>query len=177
MQTIVSNKQRQYKISLPQLKSMADTLSSAVLANLKEDKPIWIKANTLVFIKNQTAVNLVIVSSLAIRKLNKKWLGNDKVTDVLSFPLLDLDRYPTRKTNGISPQDGDDDQLVGEIFIAYEKACEQAQKYNHSVDRELAFLFVHGMLHILGFDHQDKTSEKDMFGRQRRILKLAGYRR
>jgi probable rRNA maturation factor len=155
---------------------MAQELSAAVLSNLEENKPIWLKTHTLAAIKERSALNLIIVSKREIRRLNKKWLGKDKVTDVLSFPLLDL-RVDLRvlKMGDINGQVGP--RELGEIFIAYEKAHEQALEYNHSIDRELAFLFVHGMLHILGFDHKDRSSEKDMFGRQKSILKQAGYPR
>ncbi len=66
---------------------------------------------------------------------------------------------------------------LGEVFISYEQAIKQAKEYNHSLERELAFLFVHGLLHILGFDHQKKSDEKEMFGRQKQILVKAGYAR
>ena len=172
MEIIVFNKQRQHKVSLPELKKMAQKLSAAVLTNLEKKKPGWIKTNTIAVMKQMASLNLIIVSKRQIKKLNKKWLGKDEVTDVLSFPLLDWRAFDKGKKNG-----QDEVQELGEIFIAYEKAHEQSKEYKHSIDRELAFLFVHGMLHILGFDHKDPLSEKDMFARQKIVLKQAGYPR
>ena len=63
------------------------------------------------------------------------------------------------------------------MIISLERAREQAEEYGHSLERELSFLFVHGVLHILGFDHMTKAEEKEMFGRQRRILAAAGIKR
>jgi len=173
MEITVLNKQRTHKVSLPKLKKMVQKLTIAVIENLEKKKPVWIKADTLAALIESASLNLLIVSDQQIRKLNKKWLGNDKVTDVLSFPLLDLHTYQHGpKLNGEEIK-----QELGEIFIAYERASAQAKEYNHSFERELAFLYVHGMLHIFGFDHQDRPSEKEMFGRQRRILEQAGYPR
>jgi probable rRNA maturation factor len=173
MEITVFNKQRLHKVSLPQLKKMAQKLTIAVIDNLEKKRPRWLKARTLAALNESASLNLVIVSNQQIKKLNKRWLGNDKVTDVLSFPLLDLHTYQQ------GPKLGDEEikQELGEIFIAYEKASTQAKEFNHSFERELAFLYVHGMLHIFGFDHQDRPSEKDMFGRQKRILAQAGYPR
>jgi probable rRNA maturation factor len=169
VQIIVLNQQRQRKISLSDMKVMTQKLSLAVLTNLEQNKPFWLTTKMLAAIKAESALNLIIVSKQAIRKLNKKWLSKDSETDVLSFPLIDLTESSQLNNENLQP--------LGEIFIAYEKAREQAKAFNHSVDRELAFLFVHGMLHILGFDHQDKNSEKDMFDRQKRVLRQAGYPR
>jgi probable rRNA maturation factor len=171
MEITVFNKQSA-KISSADLKKMAKKLSFAVINNLEANKPLWIKSSMLVALKQRACLNLIIVSKAEIKKLNKNWLGKNKVTDVLSFPLFDWRNLKIEKISGQA-------QLheLGEIFIAYEKACEQAKEYKHSVNRELAFLFVHGMLHIFGFDHNDKASEKDMFGRQREILIQAGYPR
>ena len=171
MKISVYNEQR-HKISISAVRKMAQTLSSAVLSNVEKNKPAWIKPDLIKSLKQTFGLNLVIVSKSTIRRLNKKWLGKDKATDVLSFPLLD---WQSMSTDVIHSHNGR--QELGDIFIAYEVAVEQAKEYKHSLNRELAFLFVHGMLHVLGFDHQNKTAEKDMFGRQRRILKAAGYSR
>ena len=74
-------------------------------------------------------------------------------------------------------EDEPDQWIVGEIIISAEKAVAQAEQYGHSARREMAFLFVHGCLHVLGFDHMTKEDEKEMFGRQTEILSLAGFKR
>ena len=68
-------------------------------------------------------------------------------------------------------------QRMEKCVTLVEKALEQASEYGHSFEREVAFLFVHGMLHVLGFDHITKEQEADMFGRQRKILAEAGFKR
>ena len=63
---------------------------------------------------------------------------------------------------------------LGDIYISVEKAVEQAKEYGHSVNRELSFLFVHGLLHLLGYDHMNEEDEKVMFDLQEKILKEKG---
>lgn len=180
MEIIVINKQRRERISMSKIRTMVRKLSSLVLSDLIKNKPAWIKANMLKAVEKRASLNLIFVSKQVIRNLNKKWLGKDRATDVLSFPLLDLSVPETRQAKnkkeswGMEKEDG---EPLGEIYIAYEKACQQAREYNHSLERELAFLFVHGLLHIFGFDHQDQASQTDMFSRQRRILQQARYER
>jgi probable rRNA maturation factor len=69
------------------------------------------------------------------------------------------------------------DWILGELFISVEKAAKQAEEYGHSMRRELAFLFAHGLLHVLGFDHETGVGEKEMFGYQNKILELTGINR
>ncbi len=180
MQIIAQNRQRQHKLKLNEMQAMLQQLSQAVLAHLSKDSPNWLSAKTLAEIDKYASLSLFIVTPATIKKLNKQWLNNDQVTDVLSFPLFDLSALKSirhmRKNAANSDLASAHPYQVGEIFIAYEIACRQAKEYNHSVERELAFLFVHGLLHILGFDHQDKAAEKDMFG-QKQILNQSGYQR
>jgi probable rRNA maturation factor len=93
--------------------------------------------------------------------------GIDKATDVLSFPMLDF-------TEEEEADDGDeyiDEELaLGDIVISMEKALEQSKEYGHSFNRELAFLLVHGMLHLLGYDHEVEASEGEIFEKQEKIL-------
>jgi len=168
MEIIVQNQQRRHKLDLTSLEVMTNKLAQAVIDNLSRHKPKWI-AN-LGSIKKSGLLSLIIVSGPTIRKLNGQWLNKDQETDVLSFPLCNLACLD--KALKKDPQ-----SQLGEIFISYEQAYKQAKQYNHSLERELAFLFVHGLLHIFGFDHQDKASEKEMFGRQKKILNKAGYLR
>ena len=67
--------------------------------------------------------------------------------------------------------------VLGDIIISVEKAQEQAEEYGHSLKRELAFLTVHSMLHLMGYDHMEKDEEEDMFRRQKEILERAGIPR
>ena len=120
-------------------------------------------------------VSVTIVDGETIRSKNKKERNIDAVTDVLSFPMLEFDE------NGeISDSDFDmdgDNLLLGDIVICAERAAEQATEYGHSFKREMAFLTVHSMLHLLGYDHMDVQEEKIMFARQEEILGMLGITR
>ena len=162
----VSNRQRRFPLALPQLKLMCNELKAGVFADLMQDPPEHLDVESLEDMAERGLFSLALVSNRQIQKLNKEWMGKDRPTDVLSFP-LSIDAPPS-------------DELpweVGEIIISVEKADEQATAFGHGLQRELAFLFVHGMLHVLGFDHIEPVDEKDMFGRQKRILDRAGFKR
>ena len=108
--------------------------------------------------------NLVFVSEETIQELNKQYRNIDKVTDVISFANCD---DPTST----------DYHSLGEIFLCVNRAKEQAKEYKHSLSRELAFLAVHGYLHLCGFDHMTKEDEEVMFKIQDYILDNAGVKR
>ena len=93
-----------------------------------------------------------------IKQLNKEYRNVDKVTDVLSFPLMTEDDF------------NDDFIDLGDIVICKEVAKLQAKKYNHSYIREVCFLSLHGLLHLLGYDHIEKDEEKIMTDLQKEIL-------
>jgi len=165
MQVLISNRQRQMKLNQAEIESMASALSDEVLDNLINKPAGQISRSTLSQLKQRALLSLVFLSNNGIAKINKRWRNKSAETVVLSFP-LDLNE----PGNGMPWE-------LGEIFISIEKASEQAVQHNHGLKRELAFLFVHGMLHILGFDHEDPEDEKIMFARQRSILQAAGYPR
>ncbi|MCL2873837.1 MAG: rRNA maturation RNase YbeY [Defluviitaleaceae bacterium] len=109
-------------------------------------------------IKN-AEVSISIVTSEEIQKLNKKYRGMDSVTDVLSFPLhRDIVSNDT------------DEITIGDIVICLDRVKSQAQDYRHSFERELAFLTVHGALHLLGYDHIAKSDEDEMIYMQHKIM-------
>lgn len=78
---------------------------------------------------------------------------------------------------GVPAEGADFEEPLGDIIISIPRAIEQAEEYGHSVERELGFLFVHGFLHLIGYDHQDAEAEKEMFGKQEAILLKAGLTR
>lgn len=114
-------------------------------------------------IKHNFLVEVDLISSKRIRTINKESRCIDKPTDVISFALLDGVDIKTIDKNVPC--------LLGEIFISTNRVTSQAKKYNHSEQREICFLFIHGLLHLLGYDHMTKEDEKVMFDLQKRILK------
>ncbi len=104
-----------------------------------------------------------IVDDVEIHKINKEYRGIDRPTDVISFAFLD-------KVDGELPIKHAQVVFLGEIIISIDKAVKQAHDYSHSLEREMAFLFTHGLLHLLGYDHDSDDKEKIMFSLQDEIL-------
>ncbi len=110
--------------------------------------------------------NLIFVDNKTIRELNKNYRHKDENTDVISFALEDYKdlNYKNKR-------------LLGDIYISVDKAKEQQQAHNHSLLRELAFLSIHGFLHLLGYNHDDKEGENKMFSKQEMILDGYGIKK
>lgn len=113
-------------------------------------------------------VSLSITDNEGIRVLNRENRNIDRPTDVLSFPMLAVeDGVLIIEDEDIM----DDTVFLGDIVISMEKATEQATSYGHSLNRELGFLTVHSMLHLLGYDHEEgEREESEMFKKQEEIL-------
>ena len=109
-------------------------------------------------------ISVTIVSNDYIHEINRTYRHKDAPTDVISFAFLD--DAPNRDEMLHSGKM----VVLGEIYISSDKAKEQALSYGHSLDRELRFLFVHGLLHLLGYDHMKEEDEKVMFRLQDEIL-------
>lgn len=107
----------------------------------------------------ESIFTIIFVTKEEIHELNKQYRGVDRVTDVISFALEDA--------HDVSLSDI---RVLGDIYICIDRMKEQALEYNHSEIRELSFLTVHGLLHLLGYDHQTKEEEEIMFNLQRKIL-------
>jgi probable rRNA maturation factor len=135
-------------------------------------------------------VTLTLTDDEGIRELNRQYRGLDKTTDVLSFSLLEGDdpdiHYDDEyEASEEGAEDWKDEEkggdpfadLLGDIVISVPRAEAQAEDYGHSLERELGFLFVHGFLHLLGYDHGDEGQEKEMFTKQEEVLKEAGLTR
>lgn len=103
--------------------------------------------------------SIVFVDNEKIKYLNKNYRGIDRITDVISFAFEDNEEIVYN-----------DIRFLGEIYICIPRMVEQAKEYGHSQTRELAFLTVHGLLHLLGYDHLTKEDEKEMFTLQEVIL-------
>ena len=109
-------------------------------------------------------ISVTFVDNEFIHNINREYRHIDRPTDVISFAFLDGDE------NRDKIFQSDAMVVLGEIYISFDKAREQALAYGHSLDRELKFLFVHGLLHLLGYDHMTKEDEKVMFALQDQIL-------
>ena len=110
--------------------------------------------------------NIIIIDNERIRKINKEYRNIDRETDVISFALEDAKDFVY-----------DDFRLLGDIYISLDKVKEQSELYGHSFLRELAFLSVHGLLHLLGYDHMKKEDEEVRFKKQDEILDGFGIKR
>ena len=110
--------------------------------------------------------NVIIINNKKIHEINKKYRMIDRPTDVISFALED------NKENFISKI-----RMLGDIYISYEKVISQALDYNHSQERELCFLAIHGLLHLLGYDHMNKEDEIKMFELQKELLNSYGIKK
>ncbi|MGN0577504.1 MAG: rRNA maturation RNase YbeY [Ruminiclostridium sp.] len=121
--------------------------------------------------KGSFEVSVTFTDNRGIREINKEYRGIDKETDVLSFPATDAGESFTRsRETGCF--------ILGDIVLSLEKAVSQAQEYGHSFEREAAFLTVHSMLHLLGYDHvNSEEEEREMFGKQEIILEAMGISR
>ncbi len=115
-------------------------------------------------------VSVTYTDNEKIHEMNLLHRDTDRPTDVLSFPLMDEDGFP------LNPET--DCRMLGDIVLSVEKAIEQAEEFGHSFEREMAFLTVHSMLHLLGYDHvTSEEDEKEMFAKQDLILDALGISR
>jgi probable rRNA maturation factor len=115
----------------------------------------------------QVELSLLITDDAAVRELNKTYRGKDKTTDVLSFA-LEADRRGDAASAFVMPP-GKTVHL-GEVIVSYPKAAEQAAERKRPVEDELALLVVHGVLHLLGYDHDNPVREREMRSLEQRVL-------
>ena len=116
-------------------------------------------------------VELTIVGETRIKNTNRETRGIDRVTDVLSFPSIDF-KFPFKKQDYIYDIDPETGKIMlGELMLCEKRAKAQAKTYGHSLNREIGFLVLHGLLHLLGFDHIKKEDEVVMMGHAEEILK------
>ena len=122
----------------------------------------------------EAEVNLTLTDNEGIHELNREYRQIDRPTDVLSFPMLSYERagdfsfLEEESDDDFNPDTGE--VILGDIIISVEKVLEQAQSYGHSPRREFAFLIVHSMLHLLGYDHIEQSDAAVMEPKQSQIL-------
>lgn len=110
--------------------------------------------------EDDVEVSCVLVDDERIHEINREYRHIDRSTDVISFAMEDNDQF---YVEGMP-------RTLGDIFISVDHAKKQAEEYGHSLRREMCFLFTHGILHLLGYDHMTDEQEKEMFGLQDEIL-------
>lgn len=127
-------------------------IASFTLKKEKVDKPI---------------VNIILVDNKKIHEINKNYRKIDRETDVISFALEDENSMINASSY----------RILGDIYISIDKAKAQATEYGHSFKRELCFLAVHGIYHLLGYDHKTEDEEKVMFQKQEEVLNEFGIKK
>lgn len=129
----------------------------------------------------EAEVNVILTDNESIRQINLEYRQIDNPTDVLSFPMVDyttpsdFDHVEEQAEDYFNPETGE--LMLGDIVVSIDKVKEQAEKYGHSQERELAFLVAHSMLHLCGYDHMEDGQREEMERKQEEILERRGYRR
>lgn len=141
-----------------------DNLSSETNKLLEEIYQALIEKEGL---GQEAEVSLLLTNNEEIQELNRDYRNLDQATDVLSFPIYEREEIEAL----LKDQEGPELILLGDIIISMERAGEQAHEYGHSLKREVAYLFVHGLLHLLGYDHLEEDEKKEMRTREEEILK------
>lgn len=118
------------------------------------------KVGEIYNLEKNTEVSVTLVKDEEIKRLNNKYRGVDKVTDVLSFPLEFQMEFPIN--------------MLGDIVINLNKIKSQAEEFGHSEERELSYLTVHSMLHLLGYDHIEEDDRKEMRHEEKIVMKKLG---
>lgn len=110
--------------------------------------------------------NVIIINDEKIHKLNKEYRQIDRPTDVITFALEDDKKLTLPSV-----------RVLGDVYISYDRVIKQSKEYGHGKTRELCFLAVHGLLHLLGYDHLKEDEEKIMFSKQKELLDSYGIKK
>lgn len=161
MKVAILNQQNQAKVGT-KLKTL---IKRAVMASLD-----------FFDLRTDVEISVMLTDNHEIRTLNKLHRNIDSATDVLSFPMFEYDEAGEIEED-FAELNEMGEICLGDIVISIERAIEQADEYGHSFEREVGFLTVHSMLHLLGYDHMSDDDEKEMFGYQEEILDSMGLER
>lgn len=156
----IDNRQDKLKID----KNILDSVSCIIEYALEEEE-----------VNIDTEVSVIFIDNDEIKKINKEQRNIDNVTDVLSFPMLEYPRgkvyKEVYKDNNFAVADLNEGKLVlGDIVLSLEKAKEQSEEYGHSLLREVCYLTIHSVLHLLGYDHMEEEEKSIMRKREEEIL-------
>ena len=149
MKTKVNITDKQKKIKLPTGTRLF--IRKACIATITEEKFPY-----------NAEVEVILTDDENIRELNRKFRNIDSSTDVLSFPLGSDGEYDENPETGM--------KMLGDIVISVEHAYAQAELYGHGIEREISFLAVHSMLHLLGYDHVDSKLEESIMREKQEII-------
>lgn len=148
---IVTLENNQEKVSIPEALEADLTKAMNVVAELEALSP-------------QTEVDITLVDDAAIHELNRTYRGIDRPTDVLSFALDEGEEEP-------EVDDDEIEHLLGDVIISAPTAVRQGEEYGHGLEREMTYLAVHGMLHLLGYDHMEERDKLIMRKREEEVLR------
>ena len=148
---IVTLENNQEKVSIPEALEADLTKAMNVVAELEALSP-------------QTEVDITLVDDAAIHDLNRTYRGIDRPTDVLSFALDEGEEEP-------EVDDDEIEHLLGDVIISAPTAVRQGEEYGHGLEREMTYLAVHGMLHLLGYDHMEEKDKLIMRKREEEVLR------
>ena len=148
---IVTLENNQEKVSIPEALEADLTKAVNVVAELEALSP-------------QTEVDITLVDDAAIHELNRTYRGIDRPTDVLSFALDEGEEEP-------EVDDDEIEHLLGDVIISAPTAVRQGEEYGHGLEREMTYLAVHGMLHLLGYDHMEEKDKLIMRKREEEVLR------
>lgn len=149
MDLLIDNRQDKIEVE----KDIIDEIENAIESALKYEKG-----------NIDYEVSLSLVDNIEIKELNKEYRNIDRETDVLSFPLDEEFQFEGMK-------------MLGDIIISVEKALEQSKDYNHSFLREMVYLTVHSMFHLMGYDHIDEEDKKIMRKKEEEVLEIINIKR
>ena len=144
---------RQKKVRIPS--GLRMLIRRACIAVLREEK-----------FQGDAEVSVTFVDNDQIRRLNAKFRDKDSATDVLSFPMGENGEYDLNPSTGA--------KLLGDVVLSMEKAAEQALEYEHSFEREVCYLTVHSMLHLLGYDHMNSEEKAVMRMKEETVMSQIG---
>lgn len=148
---IVTLENNQEKVSIPEALEADLTKAMNVVAELEALSP-------------QTEVDITLVDDAAIHEFNRTYRGIDRPTDVLSFALDEGEEEP-------EVDDDEIEHLLGDVIISAPTAVRQGEEYGHGLEREMTYLAVHGMLHLLGYDHMEEKDKLIMRKREEEVLR------
>ena len=111
-------------------------------------------------------INIILTNPEEIKRINKEYRNIDKETDVLSFPMFqkeEIEGLIKKKENIVT-------DILGDVVISIPRVYEQAEEYNHSFERELSYMVVHGFYHLMGYDHMEEEEKKIMRQKEENVL-------